>query len=112
MRLTRLVACVLLLSGPLLAQEQVNLTTPVTRPSTTLYRVTYVAFDFANSRISIELTDDVGNKLGATYEGATATTLMLALNKTDLSVQSLQRRILARLIADGKLAGTISGSPQ
>ncbi len=46
-----------------------------------------------------------------TYEGSTAVTLILALNKANLSITSLQRRILERLVADGKLTGTVSGTP-
>lgn len=54
-------------------------------------------------------------KSGATkevvYSGPTAVTMMTALNKVNLSTKSLHKRILEQLIADGHLAGTISGTP-
>ena len=37
---------------------------------------------------------------------------MKALNKADLSVKSLHRRVLERLIADSFLPGLVSGSPE
>lgn len=45
------------------------------------------------------------------YNGAQAVTLMTAINKANLTVKSLQRRILEQLVSDGKLVGTISGAP-
>jgi hypothetical protein len=37
--------------------------------------------------------------------------MMISLNKVNLSVKSLHRRVIEQLINDGKLDGTISGSP-
>jgi hypothetical protein len=39
-----------------------------------------------------------------------AEALIIALNKANLSVKSLQRRILEKLVADGRMDGTISGT--
>ncbi len=36
---------------------------------------------------------------------------MVALNTANLSIKSPQRRILERLVADGKLTGSIAGTP-
>ncbi len=46
------------------------------------------------------------------YDGATATSLMVALNKANLSTSSLHKRVLQQLVADGKLTvGTVTGTP-
>lgn len=52
-----------------------------------------------------------GEQFAHRYEGAVAATLIIQLNKADLTVQSLERRILLRLVADGLLTGTVSGAP-
>jgi hypothetical protein len=36
---------------------------------------------------------------------------MAALNKADLSSNSLQKRVLQKLIDDGVIPGTVSGAP-
>ncbi len=45
------------------------------------------------------------------YEGSIAMTLLLALNTANLTIKSLERRVLERLIADGLLAGAVTGLP-
>lgn len=92
--------------------EQLDLTTPLTTPNVTYYRVTRVYMDFPAAFIKIDLVDTNSRELTHTYTNSTATTFMVALNKANLSVKSLHRRIIERLQADGVLpAGTISGSP-
>jgi hypothetical protein len=44
-------------------------------------------------------------------EAEGAVTDMIALNKANLSTTSLQRRVMNRLTALGRLSGTISGTP-
>lgn len=93
--------------------ETVQLTTPEVTPEvrTTDYRVIYLALDWANALIVIHLRGTNGERKEHRYIGSTATALMTQLNKLDLTVKSLHRRILERLIADGAIAGSISGSP-
>lgn len=91
--------------------EQLDLTDPVVFPSTTRYEVIYVCLDKRRAHIAIRVEDEAGRARDFVYSGAEATTLMRQLNKADLSVKSLERRILERLVADGLLAGTISGAP-
>lgn len=90
--------------------EKLDLTTPITRP-TNSFHVTYMGLDWKNARITIDLEGDDGSPLHHTYEGAKATTLMTALNKANLSIKSLHRRIIEQLVTDGFLAGNISGAP-
>jgi len=92
--------------------EQINLNTayqPDPR-STTTFRVVRIEMDWEAQRIAIDVT---GNSVRRSflYEGATAATLMASLNTANLSTKSLHRRVLERLVADGKLAGTIDGTP-
>jgi hypothetical protein len=54
-----------------------------------------------------------GRTLTCQYDGAAADALIASLNTTNLSTTSLERRIISRCQADGKLgAGTVSGTPQ
>lgn len=95
--------------------EQCNLSTPEVYPppgaATNFWRVDDLRFVWSSAIIKIGLLGANGERRTETYTGAIATTLMSALNTTNLSVKSLHRRILERLLADGKLTGTISGTP-
>lgn len=102
--------------------EVVTLTAPVQAdPGATVFRIAAIVFDWENARIKIQLKEFApgagtfvpgGKLLPTSYEGAVATTLMRQLNTINLATQSLHQRIMARLIADGKIpAGTASGAP-
>lgn len=109
-----LVVLAVLLTIPMIARagEQLDLTVPETKPAVTTYLVERMTLDWTAQRIDIGLVaPNTGEKKVFSYTDSTATTLMRALNKVDLSVKSLQRRILERLAADGLLGGTVSGTP-
>lgn len=91
--------------------EQIDLTAPVTQPSILNYIVSCLSLDWSNARITITLQDNTGASIVLSYTGATATALMVALNKANLTANSMQKRIFTQLIADGKLSGTVSGVP-
>lgn len=103
--------------------ETIILATAEVTPSisTTDYRVVFLSLDWDRSTIVIRLRGTNGESRSFTYGGdrlsatdeqrAEALALMVALNKANLSTKSLQRRILERLIADGKLRGSVSGTP-
>ena len=75
------------------------------------YQIVSVLFDREGARIMVWVRTPKGGIETCIYKGDTATTLMRALNKADLSVKSLQRRILERLVVDGKLpAGAVTGT--
>lgn len=87
-------------------------------PPVTVLRIALIAFDWLNQRIDVRLRAWNGSAfvgedvVSATYTGPDAVTLMTALNKTNLSTQSLHQRVIARLLADGKIpSGTASGNP-
>ena len=91
--------------------ETLTLTTPISA-STTGYSVRRLDLDWDASAISIRVRSSLGVDITANYDGSIALTLMTQLNKIDLTVKSLQKRILERLVTDGKLpAGSVTGSP-
>ena len=94
--------------------EQYTFTAAIDPPQT-VFRVAVIAFDWFNSRIDVQLrawdgTAFVGDRIvRSEYTGTVAMGLMVALNKANLTTQSLHQRILARLLADGKIAGGTGG---
>lgn len=91
--------------------EQLTLTAAQTYPSTTFWRVSRLLLDWSGARIDIGLLGTNGEQQAISYTGATAITLMTTLNKINLSTQSLHSRIMSRLVADGFLASSVTGSP-
>jgi hypothetical protein len=87
--------------------------------STGFYRVVYLAMHWEQSLIVIHLRGEHGELKEFRYGGSTAPSaektkalnLMIALNKANLTVKSLQRRVLEQLAADGLLAGSVTGTP-
>jgi hypothetical protein len=100
--------------------EDLTLDNPVeVDPGATKFRVTLVHMDWEAQQIILRLREvnagaivEDGKTVSHTYSGTDATSLMVALNKVNLSTKSLHRRIIERLQADGVLGtGTISGTP-
>lgn len=103
--------------------EQIDL--PVaTGPSTTKWLVLSVSLsrgyssaggliilDTSRSCVSVELIGLNGLRKFHTWSGAAADADIVALNKVNLTTNSLHRRILTKLITDGIISGTISGTP-
>lgn len=90
--------------------EQVDLTFPVLpKGGTNFWRVDVLRLFRIAQRVDIVLMGENGETLSHTYTGAEATSLMISLNKANLSIKSLHRRIMEKLIADGILQGSISG---
>lgn len=103
--------------------EDFVLTTPEVVPevTTATYRLVLLHLDWEHSFIAINLRGANGQLRTFSYGGdapavppaerTKALNLMIALNKANLSIKSLQRRVLEQLVADGLLTGTISGAP-
>ncbi len=93
--------------------ETLVLSTAETTPSivTTDYRVIFLSMNWEQELVVIHVRGTNGERKEFRYEKAVATALMVTLNKLDLSVKSLQRRILERLNTEGKLIGAVSGAP-
>ena len=107
----RILFALCLLSLPLQAQERVTLTAPITKPSITAYELSSVKLDWTAQRVDVRLLSPAtGEAQTFSYTDAKATQMMAALNKANLSTRSLKQRIFDRLIADGFLAGTVTGA--
>lgn len=92
--------------------ERLDLASPEqTSPGTITWRPVLLVLDWERATIKVGFRGDNGEYTSIGYEGAQATTLMVALNKADLTIKSLHRRLMEQAVADGKLAGTISGAP-
>lgn len=94
------------------AQEQLALTTPVAGVSMQTWRVSSVAFYWDAARIAVWVTNNRTERVFHEYTGVTATNLMIALNKANLSTKSLQARVLEQLALDGVIGpGAVTGTP-
>jgi len=61
--------------------------------------------------VRIIVVNNLGQDAEFNYEGEAARQLLNKLNTMDFSVDSFEKRILERLIADGHLPGTVEGTP-
>lgn len=99
-----------LLAAPSLAGERINLTVPdQARPGTSTYTLKELNFDWVQEQVVVVLRGTNGVEKTIVYREAEA--MIRQLNKANLTVKSLQRRVMEKLIADGHLIGTISGVP-
>ena len=92
--------------------EQLDLASPAqSAPGTVIWKPILVHLNWEQKTIKIGFRGDNGEYTSIGYEDTEAINLMIALNKADLSTKSLHRRIMEKVVADGKLSGTISGTP-
>jgi hypothetical protein len=91
--------------------EQIDVTTPVGAvPGTPSFRVSMLIMNYDTGTMLVDVVGiPDGRHLSFQYDNMQPT--MQALNVANLSVKSLQRRILEKLVADGKLPGVITGVP-
>jgi hypothetical protein len=71
--------------------EQLILTVPFTPPSRASYSVSVLLLDFPNAVIRATLLGSDNEVVNVEWTGAVATALMIALNKANLTANSLQR---------------------
>jgi len=95
--------------------EIVTLTTSL--PASSTLRVASLYINVRGSMLQVVLADwngigwtVNGREIICNYNGAVADSLMLALNKANLTIQSLHQRVIAQLITDGKIIGVASGT--
>jgi|SRR5215471_1639982 len=95
--------------------ERVDLTVAITPPSITNYHVDYLTLNIDTGQIVVHLAGNNGESLFKTYDSTTNPTgasLISTLNTSNNSAgTSLIKRVYNRLITDGVLVGTVSGSP-
>lgn len=113
-----------IVSAPLIAQERVTFSAPVLSDAgATTFRVAQITFNFEGGGGIVATLKEFdgtgfvtrGKQITVRYDDTdpATVTILRALNTVDLSVKSLQRRLIERFIADGKIpTGTPSGVPQ
>lgn len=94
--------------------EQVDLTTAITN---TLWKVGGLNINTgqhtaSQASLSVTLYGANGEIKTHGFTGLQAWNLIKQLNTANLTVTSLEKRILNKLITDGVIAGTISGLPE
>lgn len=101
------------------AAEQVDLPAPIPKPSQTRWKLGYLLIDNANKRVSVQLIGDVGENVTCDYptpppggsSQPSGATLISTLNTANLTSNSLIKRTFNRVITDGCIAGTVTGTP-
>lgn len=91
--------------------EKITLTTPISTTDLINYTVKRLDLNWSDAILHVDVLSNIGKQFSHEYRGIDATNKMIALNKANLSVKSLHRRILEQLITDGILAGTVEGTP-
>lgn len=92
--------------------ESVVLTTPITAAPVISYSIRYINLSWEMKVVEVGYTDNLGQANTKRYDGQTATNMIIALNKANLSIKSLHRRVMEQLMTDGVLpAGSITGTP-
>lgn len=120
--ITALCAVASYTSRSLHSQERVTLTVPIVGVTTTDYQLRALHLDLGDRattdddtvRVDLEsttgLATDPDHIRRFTYTGAVANAMITGLNKANLTARSLNQRIMDRLIADGFIAGTVTGT--
>ena len=67
--------------------------------------------DPEKASVWVKVVNDIGDSKEDRWTGQEAFNDIVSINKADLRVQTLQKRLLAKLVARGTLAGTVTGSP-
>lgn len=90
--------------------ETIALTAPIqAKPGTSTLKVAALIINPESAFIEAHFRGTNGELEIARWDNAL--TLIQQLNKANLTTKSLERRVMERAIADGKLAGTITGTP-
>lgn len=94
--------------------ERIDLQTPyVPDPrQATSFTIWRLDLNWRDAIVGIYLRDNQSGVVRTfSYSGQEATNMMVSLNKMNLSVKSLHRRVIEKLINDELLDGTIEGTP-
>lgn len=96
--------------------EQVDLAAPVNYANQTYWKLDRLTIDISPPLIRVQLVGTNGEAASKVYDSTTtptAATLLSNLNKANFSGvnNSLVKTIFNRLVADGVIAGSVSGTP-
>ncbi len=92
--------------------EVLTLTAAEIFPSITTYQAVELNLDLEHGIIQARLKNNLGESIWYWEQDADTTGAILALNKANLSIKSLNTRLLERISAKGFKVGTVSGSPE
>lgn len=109
-----LLVLALLVPVVLPAQEAVTRTAPIVKTDTGCSLDTLI-LDVTRSRIVAQLVCPGGDPITKQYDSfttPTGATLLTSLNRGNFSVNSLVKAVYNRLITDGVISGTVTGTAQ
>jgi hypothetical protein len=89
--------------------ELLTITSPP--PQQTTWKVNEIHFNWAAQSIQIGLIGTNNEAKHHSYGSTTATSFMSLCNTKNFTSTSMQKEVLKRLVNDGVIAGTISGTP-
>lgn len=92
--------------------EQLDLTVPQPQPTLTNYKVASVQLRLLPSPlVQIIVVNNGGGTIVHVYEGPQAQQILSAINTANFTNNSFAKTILNRLVTDGVLSGSVSGTP-
>ena len=87
--------------------EKLTLTTPVVD-----HEIIGLQMSWTLQQVVIVWKNSLGHAHSLLIQGPPAVTMMRQINKADFTTKSLQRQLMEKLVTDGVLVGTISGTPE
>lgn len=90
--------------------EVLTLTVAETPPSMTTWAVSKLVLDVDAGVIAARLKSNTGAMFFYREQDADTLAAIVALNKANLTIKSLQRRLLERISAKGAKVGSVSGT--
>ena len=90
--------------------EKLTLTTPVTT-TLTVWQPGVFNLDWTTNTITIDLVGSNGENLHKSYSGAVASSRLASVNAGIFTLVSFHKTAFTWLIADGVVAGTVTGTP-
>lgn len=109
------IVAIIMAATALSAQQAVTLTAPEAIGTRTTWslQIFHIEKQGAGWRIVVELVDNLGNVVRDEHTGASAATLLNAINTADMRTNALLRRILLHVQSEAKIAaGSVTGTPE
>jgi len=91
--------------------EILTLAAPVAPPTVTDYKVIRIDLNRKEQIFHMAAESNTGVIVERIERGDVAMSLMIALNKANLSIKSLERRVLEYMAGKGDFAGSVTGAP-
>lgn len=92
--------------------EQIKINKKVATDAQVPFFVDRIEIDFTSNTVIVVLQSaQIKERVSASYAGNEAKPVIAMLNKSNFAGVSMKKKILQRLVADGKLSGEVSGEP-